>query len=111
MCVIQHLHTHNSRFNKVWGPLAEIPMQLLLPIPPGDATLLCPEHIICYWLFIWTQILQNLKFFPENVLKISDGLAWGTVMHRPSGRHCSINLIRNSVSALCKDSKLFKRQS
>lgn len=67
MCVIQHLHTRNSRFNKVWGPLAEIPKQLILPIPPGEAIFLCPEYIICYWLFIWTQILQNLKYFPMRM--------------------------------------------
>lgn len=82
MCVIQHLHTHNPRFNKVWGPLAEIPQQLILPIPSGEVIFLCPEYIICYWLFIWTQILQNLKYFAMR-------MCWKHLMSLPEVLWCT----------------------
>lgn len=110
MCVIQHLHTLNSRFNKFWGPLAEIPKQLtLLYSPRWSCISVSRIHYLLLTFHLDTDLAEFKIFSYEDVLKTSDGLAWGIVIHRPSGRDCSINLICNSVSALCKDRKLFKR--
>lgn len=71
----------------MWGLLAEIPKQLILPIPPGDATFLCPKtHCLLLTFHLDTDLTEFKIFSYEDVLKTSDGLARGTVMHRPSGR-------------------------
>lgn len=90
MCVIQHRHTRSSRFNKVWGPFTEIPKLFILPIPSGETIFLCPEYIICYWLFFWTQILQNLKYFPMR-------MCWKHLMGLPGVLWC-IGLLGETVA-------------